>query len=109
MRRRNEKHLVFIRTLPCVLCGDNTSVEAAHIRRADARIAKPITGNSIKPDDRFTLPLCGRHHRDEQQLGEGGFWQDDQDPVLWALAIYSVSGDAEAAEEIIRAVHGQRI
>ena len=104
MRRRDEGHLKFIRTLPCVRCLENTTVEAAHVRRADARIGKPITGNSIKPDDRFTLPLCGRHHREEQAKGEGGFWTEKDDPILWSLALYSVSGDAEEAESIIRMV-----
>ena len=102
-RKRNEKHLRFIRTLPCIRCLENTTVEAAHIRKADARIAKPITGVAIKPDDRFVLPLCGRHHREEQRLGEGGFWTEKDDPILWALAIYSVSEDAEEAERIIHA------
>lgn len=104
MRRRDERHLKFIRTLPCILCLDNVTVEAAHIRRADARIGKPATGVAIKPDDRFTLPLCGRHHREEQAKGEGRFWTERDDPVLWALALYSMSGDGEEAEKLIRFV-----
>lgn len=102
MRRRDDKHLQFIRTLPCIRCGNNIATEAAHLRRADARIAKPITGMGIKPDDRFVLPLCGAHHRQQHQIGENAFW-DGCDPELWALALYSVSDDPAAAEEIIRA------
>lgn len=103
MRRKDEKHLTFIRTLECCICGDNTSTEAAHIRFADARIGKPITGNSIKPDDRFTLPLCGSHHREQHSTNERRFWSaQGMDPVLLSLALYSVSGEDEEASRIIR-------
>lgn len=102
MRRRNEKHLKFIRGLPCIVCGNNIETEAAHIRRADARIAKPITGIAIKPDDRFVLPLCGYCHRLQHHIGEDGFW-NGCDPELWALALYSISGEHEAGEQIVQA------
>ena len=101
-RRHDEKHLEFIRGLPCIRCLDNTGTEAAHLRRADARIAKPITGLGIKPDDRFVLPWCGKDHRRQQAIGEKTFW-DGCDPELWALALYSVSGDQEAGERIVQA------
>ena len=106
-RRHNAAHLQFIRNLPCIKCLDCTSVEAAHIRRADARIAKPITGIGIKPDDRFVLPLCGRHHRIQHEIGENAFWENC-DPELWALALYSITGDQEAGEKIIQAVFRDR-
>ena len=109
MRRRNEKHLAFIRTLPCISCLDNTGTQAAHIRFADARIAKPITGIAIKPDDRFVLPLCQTCHQGQHNMNERKFWEwKGIDPVLTSLAIYSVSGDAEAAEEIISATKSTR-
>lgn len=101
-RRHDEKHLQFIRGLPCIRCLNNIETEAAHLRRADARIAKPITGVGIKPDDRFTLPLCGREHKLQHEIGETAFW-DGCDPELWALALYSVSGDHEAGEQIVQA------
>ena len=106
MRRRNESHLHFIRQLPCLLCLDNTATEAAHVRFADARIAKPITGIGIKPDDRFTLPLCSRHHREQHAGGgEREFWRvRNLDPVLLALVFYSITGEVEEAERIIREV-----
>ena len=103
-RVHNEKHLAFIRTIPCVICGDNTSVEAAHVRLSDGRIAKKNPGLGQKPDDKFTLPLCGKHHREQHSMSEEEFWfvKYRIDPVLVSLAIYSVSGDAEQAERIIR-------
>ena len=96
-------HLAFVRTLSCVVCGNDTSTEAAHVRMMDMRIAKPITGMQIKPDDKFTLPLCGRCHREQHTMNEREFWDSRQtDPVLLSLAIFSVSGDAQEAERIIR-------
>lgn len=96
-------HLAFIRTLPCVICGDDTTTEAAHVRMMDIRIAKPITGMQIKPDDKFTLPLCGAHHREQHTMKEGNFWLGyDADPVLLSLALFSVTGDAQEACRIIR-------
>ncbi len=100
---KRPKHLEFIRTLPCVVCADNTSTEAAHVRMLDSRIAKPVTGMQIKPDDKFTLPLCGRCHRLQHAGSEAAFWRSQEtDPVLLSLAIFSASGDAQEAERIMR-------
>ena len=104
MRAKSPKHLNFIRSLPCVICQDNTAIEAAHIRYADRRAAKPITGFGIKPDDCWTLPLCGKHHRAQHAGSERIFWtQSLVDPIFLALALYRVSGDHETGEQIIRA------
>jgi Protein of unknown function (DUF968). len=105
-RVHNEKHLQFIRQLPCVVCEDNTSTEAAHIRFSDARAAKINPGVGAKPHDRWTVPLCGKHHRKQHEMNEQGFWDAAMiDPIFVALALWSVSGDHEAGEEIIRAQH----
>ena len=103
-RDHNKKHCDFIRSLPCLLCKNNTATECAHIRMADPRIAKPITGIGIRPDDKFTLPLCSSCHRKQHHGGERKFWEvTGIDPLLVALALYSVSGDIEEAERIIYA------
>ena len=104
-RERNEKHCAFIRTLPCCLCGDNTSTECAHIRMADRSIAKGVTGMGTKSDDRFVLPLCNAHHSDQHHAGdEHGWWLSKLiDPVKIALALWSVSGDYERGEQIVSA------
>lgn len=100
-RQKNNGHLDFIRGLPCCVCGDNTSTEAAHVRMPDPTIAKPLTGIAIKPDDKFTVPLCGRHHRAQHQTKERMFWDWwGTDPVKLALALYAVSGDHELGERI---------
>lgn len=108
MQRRPRKfdpdHLAFVRTLPCVVCGDDTTTEAAHVRMTDPSVAKPMTGMGIKPDDMFTVPLCGKHHREQHTMREFKFWQDAGiDPVKKALALYCVSGDYQRGTEIARA------
>ena len=104
-RERNETHLHFLRGLPCLLCGDNTSTEAAHIRMVDRSVAKPMTGIATKCDDRFTVPLCGTHHRQQHEFGdEQRYWAGRGiDPVKVALALYSVTGDQERGEQIVQA------
>lgn len=100
-RQRNNSHLDFIRGLPCAVCGDNTSTEAAHVRYSDPSVAKPITGIATKPDDKFTVPLCGRCHREQHQGDERLWWAARRkDPVKLALALYAVSGDHELGERI---------
>lgn len=103
-RQRSETHLHFIRQLPCLICGDNTSTEAAHLRMPDRAIAKPLTGTSIKPDDRFTLPLCNRHHAEQHQMGEATWWLlQGIEPIKVALALWSVDQDYERGMQIIAA------
>ncbi len=110
-RRRDNAHLSFIRQLACIVCGNDIETEACHIRFADARIAKPISGIATKSDDRFTLPMCSRHHREQHAAGnERQFWQVvvGLDPIIYALALYSVTGDYGAGTKIIQAALGFR-
>src|SRR5512139_4085202 len=102
-RRHDDKHLRFIRTLPCLKCGNPIQTEAAHYRRGDARIGKLNPGQGQKPDDRYTVPLCSKHHAEQTRIGEYAFWHLGPDPLLIALALYSVSGDNEAGEKICEA------
>lgn len=104
-RQHNESHLQFVRGLPCLICADNTSTEAAHIRMVDRSVAKPMTGIAMKADDRFTVPLCGKHHRAQHDHGnEHGWWkQRAVDPIKVALALFSVSGDHERGMQIVAA------
>ena len=106
-RIKSPNYLDWIRTLPCVICGDNTSVEAAHIRFPEPRAAKRQTGKGEKPDDRWTLPLCGDHHRDQHKGNERTWWENmGLDPIFIALALQANAGDAMAAEQIIAAHSG---
>lgn len=101
-RRENKKHLKWIAERPCVICG-SSPCDAAHIKMADARVNKPLSSNiGMKADDRFTLSLCRFHHDLSHAGGERGFWAGHfVDPILLALALYSITGDDEAADDLI--------
>jgi len=99
-RQKDEAHCKFIRGLPCIICGDNVSVECCHIRYSTP--GKPNAGVGAKPDDKFTLPLCGNHHRAQHAGSERKFWQAlELDPIKIALELYLVSGNHEKGCEII--------
>lgn len=101
-RERNEKHLAFVRQLPCLCCGNDIETEAAHIRMADRSVCKRQTGKGEKPDDAFSVPLCGRCHRDQHSMNEREFWRRvGIDPIRVALALHYWSGDADACALIL--------
>ena len=100
-------HLARVRQLPCLLCLDNTSTEACHIRYSDIRAAKINPGVGQKPHDYWVVPLCKRHHDAQHAFGdEYQFWAHECiDPLFIAMALYLNSGDQEACEQIIHAQH----
>ena len=102
-RMRDEKHLKFIRSLPCLVCQNNISTQACHIRMTDARFGKVNPGIAAKPDDKYTLPMCDVHHSAQHKAGnERTFWEGiGLDPIPLALELYAVSGDYEKGCEII--------
>lgn len=101
-RIKNEKHLAFIRSLPCVCCGNNTQTEAAHIRTGQRFFGKESTGMQEKPDDKWTLPLCHWHHAEQHEGNELAFWKRyNVDPFVLALTLYAHTGDVETAELVI--------
>ena len=103
-RIKDNRHLDFIRGLPCCICLNNTATEAAHVRYADPRVGKRSTGMGEKAHDMFTVPLCGMHHRDQHLNSEREWWQTMQiDPVLLSLALYVNSGDQDMGETIVSA------
>lgn len=103
MRRKSEKHLRFIRSLSCCVCGDNTSVEAAHVRMPDPRIGKPLTGIGIKPDDEFVVPLCSQHHREQHSMSERRFWElAGIDAILTAVTLAAFSGDIDRCDRLLQ-------
>lgn len=102
-KARYEEHKRFIRSLPCIICYDDTSTECAHVRMRDPRAAKKITGIGIKPRDCWTVPLCGQHHRQQHEIGEANFWYwAGIDPIFKAMALWINSGDLEAGEEVVK-------
>lgn len=105
-RQHDEKHLSFIRSLPCLVCFDNTSTEAAHVRMSDLRAAKVNPGVGAKPDDCWTVPLCSQCHREQHEMGEAKYWDAQMiDPIFIAMALHLHTENHEACEVIIRTCH----
>lgn len=101
-RQHNDAHLEFLRSLPCACCGDDTSVEAAHLRAGNLEYGKRHTGMAEKPSDYWCLPLCGKHHREQHSAREIEFWTNHGiDPWRLALSLYASSGDSEMAYAIL--------
>ena len=101
-RVKNDQHLDFIRSLPCVSCGNDIQTEAAHLRAGNLEYGKRNTGISEKPSDMFTLPLCGSCHRSQHKANEQNFWTNlGIDPWKLALSLFAASGDHELAQEVI--------
>lgn len=102
-REKNNGHLAWIRTLPCVVCLSYANSDPAHIRSASSKHGKRQTGMAEKPDDRWVTPLCREHHDAQHARGdELAWWAENRiDPFSLALALYGASGDDELAMQII--------
>ena len=101
-RQHADKHLDFVRSLPCLVCGNDIESQAAHIRYADDRVAKRYVGKGEKPDDKFTVPLCDKDHRHQHSMNEREYWEKAGiDAVFVALALWSVTGNYELGTQII--------
>lgn len=103
-RIHDEKHLRFIRGLPCICCLNDIESQAAHIRYSDAAAGKVNAGVGAKPDDKWTLPLCQACHTAQHNMGdERAFWAlAGIDPLALAAKLYAVSDEHELGCEIIR-------
>ena len=86
-RVRDEAHLDYIRSLACCICGDDTATEAAHIRTSSPTHGKRHTGLSEKPSDCWTVPLCGKCHREQHAFGNELQWWASKgiDPFILAM------------------------
>lgn len=101
---KSETHLDFVRALPCCICGDNTTTEAAHVSFEDIRYGKFGRGYGRKEEDIWIVPLCGRHHRDQHSMNERAFWRGHEiDPCRVAAALYIRSQDYQTALQILDA------
>ena len=82
-RLRSKSYLDFIRTKPCLICGDRA--EAHHLQRAQPRAM------ALKTGDQFCVPVCRAHHHElhNSKLGESVFWAvNGIDPIKWAMMTY---------------------
>lgn len=69
-RLRDNAHLKFVASQPCLICGRQPS-DPHHLRFAQSRAM------GLKVSDEFTVPLCRVHHRQLHQAGnEVVWWQD---------------------------------
>ncbi len=102
-REKRPSYLKWIRTLPCVVCGDDVTTEAAHLRMGVPWVLKPITGMGVKPDDVWTLPLCHGHHELQHKVGEKVFWRSwlQPRPEEMCLALWRVQFDRQQACDLI--------
>ena len=101
-RVKNDRHLEFVRQLPCCVCLNPIQTEAAHIRMACMALGKRSTGKQEKPSDCWTVPLCHEHHAEQHTMSEADFWTAQGiDPFIIAMALYCVSGDFVSGESII--------
>lgn len=104
-RERDNRHLAYVRSLPCCVCGSTRNVEAAHIRMGCEAIGKPPTGMQEKPSDKFSLPLCHYHHQSgvlaQHRVGEKVFWFEIHglNPFEIAARLWIESGGAARALE----------
>lgn len=111
-RQEDAGYLELIRALPCLKCGDHPS-EAAHIRMASAAFAKPSPGMQAKPDDKWTLPLCGGCHRlDKNSLHKIGevpfFYSLNLNPLLVCEQLQKVNRSIEAMRSVVMQFIGGR-
>jgi hypothetical protein len=67
MRLREEAHLRFVSSQPCLICGCQPS-DPHHLRFAQPRAL------GLKVSDEFTVPLCRGHHRQLHQAGNEVRW-----------------------------------
>lgn len=99
-------YLKWIRTLPCLACGNDTGTEAAHIRYTDRSVMKHNPGIGQKPADYFAVPLCSKCHRDQHDFGDEEMWWEEmgKDPIKTALALYAYRDNPELAIRLVRRV-----
>lgn len=95
-RQLDPAYLAWIRTQPCCIpgCDDNTSVEAAHLRISSINDGKRETGDGERPSDKWALPLCGRHHREQHSKNERVFWAEyGIDPIALCMRYHAPGED----------------
>jgi DNA recombination protein Rad52 len=69
-RLRDNAHLKFVASQPCLVCGRQPS-DPHHLRFAQPRAI------GLKVSDEFTVPLCRGHHRQLHQAGNEETWWED--------------------------------
>lgn len=100
---RDERHLAFIRSLPCLLSGG--PAEAAHVSYKDPDYGKTGRGIGQKEGDNWTVPLSHEHHMRQHSMGEKQFWNEvGIDPCSIAQQLWECTGDRDRALVIIASI-----
>lgn len=90
-----------IKTLPCCICGDPTSTEAAHLRYSEYCAGKVNPGMQKKPGDQWLINLCSAHHRLQHLMKERAFWHQFKiNPVIYCTLLYQCYADINQLPEI---------
>jgi len=88
-KKKNPKHLAYIRTLPCATCQALAPSEACHIRYQNDG------GMGTKPSDFATIPQCHECHMKSHE-GQLSFWGGEdgiEKAKTLALALWTLTGD----------------
>jgi hypothetical protein len=96
-RQRDERHLAFIRSQRCCLCGTDQGVQAAHLRTGSINDGKPYGAMQMKSSDKWALPLCKRHHDMQHSMNEAEFWSSFGvlDPFALAMQFSRKSNECD--------------
>jgi hypothetical protein len=91
-RERSRRHLAFVRTLCCIVCGRDPPSDPHHLKFTQPR------ARGLKSGDQWTIPLCRRHHDQVEQAGnELGWWQRHGiDPTFLAGELWDISLNGES-------------
>jgi len=102
-QEKNDKHRVWVKSLPSIITGQKGAVDPAHISRADQSAGKPGRGKGKKVDDIYIVPLARHLHEEIGLIGEPRFEKKyGLDLVKMAQGFALNSGDDDAAMNIIR-------
>lgn len=94
-RTRSRKHLDWLKTLPCLICG-SSPCDPAHV-------PKEQRGSmGMKVSDDQTVPLCRNCHSYQHNVGHKSFWGPNRDGVLEvANGLFVATGSDKMAIRII--------
>lgn len=95
-REQDAAFLAYVRSLPCTICR-RPGCDAAHIRAAAPQYGKRYTGKGEKPSDKWAVPLCRDHHREQHDRGDELAWWASygiDDPHALAIDLFAKSPSA---------------
>lgn len=113
----SRKHLEFIDTLNCIVCGAPHPTHHHLLRVSREYLPKKegeedflipkikSKGMATKSDDRFCLPVCGKCHAEAHARGNDKAYFEEKGigkPEEKALALFEVSGNYAKAIDLLK-------